>query len=269
MRFGTVLFLLAVSFCSFADDMPKFHYLAGYTDVQVLKVNHRGILISHSSGSSYLNVNDLSESDRRRLAKEIEVFKVRKKEYDVQQAKLKKQRAIEAKKQKAELKKRTAAQNKEIDALIKQFSKKNVYDTLIFFEKKFGIYQSNRHLGLKGRVRSVVMRIEKQWPLAKKVKQSFQPKPAKAVKVITTTDKDGKKSTKYQETPIAQREPPVLMNLLSKSIVLKRIELEDKIYNKAKSKSKPAGEPSQDGENGENDAPAEEAPEGGEENQEQ
>ena len=71
-----------------------------------------------------MNVNDLSESDRRRLAKEIEVFKVRKKEYDVQQAKLKKQRAIEAKKQKAELKKRTAAQNKEIDALIKQFSKK-------------------------------------------------------------------------------------------------------------------------------------------------
>ena len=268
MRFAAVLILLAISFCTFADDLPKFPYLAGYTDVQVLKVNHRGIQILHSSGSCYLNVNDLSEYDKRRLAKEIEIFKVRKKEYDAQQAKLKKQRAADAKKQKAELKKQTDAQNKEISALVKQFSKKNVYDTLIFFEKKFGMYLSNRHLGLRGRVKSVVIQIEKHWPLAKKVKQSYQPKQIKIVKANGSKDKNDNKPV------IIPKEPPVLMNQLSQSIILKRIALENKIYNKAKAKQKSAEDATKDAKGGKKetpaeDAPAEDAPEEGEENQEQ
>ena len=275
MRFGAVLILFAASFCLLASDMPKFHYLAGYTDVQVLKVNHRGIQILHSSGSCYLNVNDLSDYDKRRLAKEIEVFKAKKKEYDALQVKLKKQRAIDAKKQKAELKKQTDAQNNEVNALIKQLSKKNVYETVIFFEEKFGLRQGNRHMGLKGRVRSVVVQIEKRWPLAKKVKQSYQPKAAKSVKAEVKTDKEGKSTTTYKETVIASPEPPVSMNLLSQSIVLKRIKLEDKIYEKSKKKTEQA--PPEDAKNAKNasqedsgeEAPSENESEGGEENQEQ
>ena len=271
MRFGAVLLLFAVSLCTFADDMPKFHYLAGFTDVQVLKVNHRGIQILHSSGSCYLTLNDLNENDQRRLAKEIEIFKARKKEFDAQQIQLKKQRAAEDKKKKAELKKQTDAQNKEINDLIKQFSKKNVYETLKVLEAKFGLRQGNRQLGLAGRVRSVVTQIEKRWPLAKKVKQSFQPKQ------VTIVIPANPKTKSPEKKIVVKKEPPVLMNQLSKSIVEKRIKLEDKIASEAKAKqaaaenaeggekSAPKGgdEPSEGGENASEGG--EDAPEGGEE----
>ena len=85
---------------------------------------------------------------------------------------------------------------------------------------------------------------------------------------------NGSKNKKDNKPVIIPKEPPVLMNQLSQSIILKRIALENKIYNKAKAKKKSAEDAAKDAKGGKKetpaeDAPAEDAPEEGEENQEQ
>ena len=125
MRLGTILILLAVSISVFADTpSKKFQYLAGYSNVQIVGIDHRGVQIMHDTGVCILKVEELSDSDRKRLADEIEIVLAKQKAYNERQAKLKKQQAALEKQRKAELKKQTAAQNKAVNDMVKEFGKK-------------------------------------------------------------------------------------------------------------------------------------------------
>lgn len=257
MRWGTVFILLSVCISLWGAPEKKLQFLAGYTNVQILKVDHRGLHIMHNTGVCTVTVDELTESEKKLLAAEVEQITAKQKQYKEYQAKLKKQRAQQAKESKAALKKATDAQNKEVNALVKQFSQKKVYEILRHFEAKFGLTKNARNMGLRGRVKSVVSHIERAYPLAKKSKQSFQPKPAYDVKIEKKTGKDGKVSYKKTRVLQAPKEMPVMMNALSKSIVLKRIALEGQILSKnaAKAAEAEAKENAKDG-GGDEAAPA-------------
>ena len=242
MRLSTILILLAVSISVFANTSKKFQYLAGYSNAQIIGIDHRGVQIMHDTGVCTLKVEELSDSDRKRLADEIEIVLVKQKAFKERQAKLKKQRAALEKQKKAELKKQTDAQNKAVNDLVKKFGKKGVYEILLHFENKYGLEKNSRNMGLKGRVKSVVSHIEREWPLAKKSKQSFQPTQVKVTKEETKPGK-GKdaKPVKVKKTVVlATKEAPVMMNALSKLIVTKRLALEAKLLAKAAAKQKAA-----------------------------
>ena len=255
MRLWGVLILSAICICVSGSEGRKFNYLAGYTNVEILGVDHRGIQIMHKTGLCHLRVEDLSDNDRKLLEKEVEEVAVKQKQYKERQAVLKKQKAAFDKKSKAELKKQTDAQNKEINDLVKKFAKKNIYDILRTLEAQFGLTKNSRNMGLKGRVKSVVNHIERKWPLAKKYKQSFQPKMVKTFKIETKPGKgkDDKKIKVKTSIVLAKAEAPVMMNALSKSIVEKRLALEAKVLSKAAAKLKAAEEKAK-GEDGGGDA---------------
>ena len=251
MRLQLALILSVVCISAYSAAVKKFDYLAGFSNVQVLGVDHRGIQIMHNTGICHLKTEDLSDSDLKLLKEEVDLVAVKQKQYQERQAKLKKMRAASAKKSKAELKKQTDAQNKEINALVKKYADKSVYDVVKVFEAEFGLTKNARNMGLKGRVKSVVSHLERKYPLARKVKQSFQPKNVSKTKLETKTGKDDKKVTVRKTVVIAKKEPPVMMNALSQSIVKKRIAWEDKYLSKAAAKVKAAEEKAKAKEGGE------------------
>ena len=239
MRLQLALILSVICLSAYSAGMKKFDYLAGFSNVQVIGVDHRGIQIMHNTGVCHLKVEDLSDSDRALLKEEADLVAVKQKQYQERQAKLKKLKAASDKKNLAEQKKQIAAQNKEVNELVKKYASKGLFEVLKDFEAEFGLTKNARNMRLKGRVKSVVSHIERKYPLAKKSKQSFQPKDVKATKIETKPGKDKDKPVKVKKTiTIAKKEPPVQMNALSKSIVLKRIALENKILNKAAAKAK-------------------------------
>ena len=177
MRIFAVLSVLVFALSVKAADMKKFPYIAGYTDVQIMSVEHRGIQIMHSSGMCFLNPADLSDADKKNLEEELKLLELRKAEYQKFLAAQKKQQADSAKKAKLDRAAQTKAQVNEINALIKEFQaakpapkgKKGaphtVYDILRALEKKFGV-EKNRNMGLRGRVRAIEGHIERNYPLA-------------------------------------------------------------------------------------------------------
>lgn len=165
MRVLTVLSVLVLAFAVQANDMKKFPYIAGFTDVQVMSVDYRGIQIMHSSGMCFLNPADLSEADKKNLDEELKLLEVRKAEYQKALADQKKQQVVDAKKAKVDRAAQTKAQVKEINDLVKAHQKSNVYKILVALEKKFGV-EKNRNMGLRGRVRAIEGHIERNYPLA-------------------------------------------------------------------------------------------------------
>lgn len=181
MRWGLLVLTVSLAITVSADPVKKFPYIAGFTDVQVISVDHRGIQIMHSNGMCYLNPEELGEADAKKLEEELKLLEVRKAEYKILLAAQKKQMAAEAKKAKTDLAAQTKVQMNEINALIKEFQtpkaapkgakgKKGavptVYDILRTLEKKFGV-ENNRNMGLRGRCRAIEGHIIRNYPLAK------------------------------------------------------------------------------------------------------
>ena len=166
MRFLTVLTLIVLGVTVGAAPAKKLPYAAGFTQVQVMSVDHRGIQIMHSEGLCYLNPEALSEADKKNLAEELQLLEVRKAEYQKLLAEQKKQQAVDAKKAKVDLAAQTKAQVNEINNMLKEFKKYNVYKMLGILEKKFGVEQ-NRNMGLNGRFRAISNHLNRAYPLAK------------------------------------------------------------------------------------------------------
>ena len=178
MRLGLLVLTLSLAITVSADPVKKFPYIAGFTDVQVVSVDYKGIQIMHSNGMCYLNPEELSEADTKKLEEELKLLEVRKAEYKTLLDARKKQMAAEAKKAKNDLAAQTKVQVNEINALIKEFQtpkaapkgKKGapptVYDILRALEKKFGV-ENNRNMGLRGRCRAIEGHIIRNYPLAK------------------------------------------------------------------------------------------------------
>lgn len=167
MRRGLFIFsVLAVFTVCAAEPAKKLPYIAGFTDVQVMSVDHKGIQIMHSNGMCYLNPGELSEADKKNLEEELKLLEIRKKEYQDYLVALKKQQAAEAKKAKADTAAQTKAQMAEINAMLKEFQKADVYKILRALEKKFGV-EKNRNMGLRGRVKAIEGHITRNYPLAK------------------------------------------------------------------------------------------------------
>ena len=166
MRFLTVLTLIVLGVSVGAEPAKKLPYAAGFTHVQVMSVDHRGIQIMHSEGLCYLNPEVLSDADKKNLAEELQLLEVRKAEYQKLLDAQKKQQAVDAKKAKVDLAAQTKAQVAEINEMLKEFKKYNVYKMLGTLEKKFGVEQ-NRNMGLNGRFRAVSNHLNRSYPLAK------------------------------------------------------------------------------------------------------
>ena len=166
MRFLTVLTLIVLGAAVGAQQVKKLPYAAGFTDVQVMSVDQRGIQIMHSEGLCYLNPDDLSDADKKNLAEELKLLEVRKAEYQKLLAAQKKQQAANAKKAKVDLAAQTKVQVNEINDMLKEFKKYNVYKMLGTLEKKFGV-ENNRNMGLNGRFRAVKSHLDRNYPLAK------------------------------------------------------------------------------------------------------
>lgn len=166
MRFLTVLTLIVIGVAVSAQQAKKLPYVAGFTDVQVMSVDQRGIQIMHSEGLCYLNPDDLSDADKKNLAEELQLLEIRKAEYQKLLEAQKKQQAADAKKAKVDLAAQTKVQVNEINAMLKEFKKYNVYKMLGTLEKKFGVEQ-NRNMGLNGRFRAVKSHLDRNYPLAK------------------------------------------------------------------------------------------------------
>ena len=166
MRFLTVLTLIVIGVAVSAQQAKKLPYAAGFTDVQVMSVDQRGLQIMHSEGLCYLNPDDLSDADKKNLAEELQLLEIRKAEYQKLLEAQKKQQAADAKKAKVDLAAQTKVQVNEINAMLKEFKKYNVYKMLGTLEKKFGVEQ-NRNMGLNGRFRAVKSHLDRNYPLAK------------------------------------------------------------------------------------------------------
>ena len=166
MRIFAVLVLVAVVGMQLEAAPKKFARLGEYREVQITRITKRGIQITHADGMGYLNLENLSDSEKESIKDEIAQWEAAKKKAVVDGKK-----AVADKKkadQQARARKAAAAktQDAEIATLLKQGSAGDIYKLLAVLEKHFGTTK-NRTMGLRGRCNSVLAEINQRYPDAR------------------------------------------------------------------------------------------------------
>ena len=77
-----IILLLALSASLFAAHYSR---IGKYNNVEVKSISHRGIRITHSSGSCYITDKDLSATDKRRLKNELQIYREKLAKYQQKQ----------------------------------------------------------------------------------------------------------------------------------------------------------------------------------------
>ena len=166
MRIFAVLVLVAAVGVQLDAAAKKFARLGEYKNVQITRVTQRGIQIIHAEGIGYLNIENLSDTEKESIKDEIAQWEAAKKKAVAD----KKKAAIAKKKadQQARAKKAAAGkvQDAEVNKLIKQGSSGDIYKLLTVLEKHFGT-SKNRALGLRGRCNSVIAEINHRYPYSR------------------------------------------------------------------------------------------------------
>ena len=166
MRIVSVLLAVLAIGALHGFEQRKFKYLAGYNDVQIMSITHKGIQIMHDSGLCYLTPEVLGDSDKQLLAEELKIFEQRQIEQKKFLAEQKKLKALEAKKERAAKAAQAKVQTAEVNTLIKAHQKSTIYVMLNGLEKKFDVTK-NRNMGTNGRIKAITGHLERTYPLAR------------------------------------------------------------------------------------------------------
>ena len=165
MRIVLFFLVLAVAVQLHAAEAKKFRYIGGFNDVQIMRVDHRGIQVMHAEGIGYLNPDDFSETDKKLLASELATVEASKKAYAAQQAQIKKQQKADAAKARKTKAEQTKAQVQVVKEMIEKYQEMSCFAMITDLEKKFKV-EKNRNMGLRGRVNSLTRLVNQTYPLA-------------------------------------------------------------------------------------------------------
>ncbi|MBQ9088743.1 MAG: hypothetical protein IJY46_08205 [Lentisphaeria bacterium] len=166
MRIFAVLVLVAAVGLQLDAAAKKFARLGEYKNVQITRITQRGIQILHADGISYINIENLSDSEKELIKDEIAQWEAAKKKAaaDKKKAAIAKRKAD----QQARAKKAAAGkvQDAEVNKLLKLTSSGDIYKILGVLEKHFGTTK-NKSMGLRGRCNSVIAEINHRYPDSK------------------------------------------------------------------------------------------------------
>ncbi len=166
MRIFAVLVLVAVVGMSLEAAPKKFARLGEYREVQITRITKRGIQITHADGMGYLNLENLSDTEKEAIKDEIAQWEAAKKKALADSKKAAANKKIADRQARARKAAAAKVQDAEIAKFLKQGSAGDIYKLLVVLEKHFGTTK-NRSLGLRGRCNSVIAEINQRYPDAR------------------------------------------------------------------------------------------------------